>query len=249
MINKATQIIIDQGNTTTKLGFFNDRKMLGFIRVSDEEKEQANELIASFPSEIIFVSSVRSKIDLSGFHFSKDAQIIPYIRTMHIPIDIAYGTPETLGVDRIANAVAANDRFPLEQTLIIDAGTCITYTLVKEGKLMGGAISPGMQMRYKALHHFTGRLPLLTTPQDEMPAIGSTTEESLHSGVIYGIVAEIKGMITNFCSENNEFNVIITGGDGGYLGSRLKTTIFALPHLTMEGLNSIYAFNHREKIS
>jgi type III pantothenate kinase len=137
----------------------------------------------------------------------------------------------------------------MEQTLIIDAGTCITYTLVKEGKLIGGAISPGMRMRYNALHHFTGRLPQLTIPQDETPVIGSTTEESLHSGVVHGIVAEIKGMITNFCSENNEFNVIITGGDGGYLGSRLKTTIFALPHLTIEGLNSIYAFNYREKIS
>lgn len=248
MINKTTQIIVDQGNTTSKFGFFQDRKLLHFIRVNNANTNDVNDLLSEVSNVDLFISSVRERYDLSGFDLKDNIKVIPFDRKLRLPIQVHYDTPETLGADRIANAVAANNHFPHERCLVIDAGTCITYTLIENGALKGGAISPGLSMRYNALNHFTGKLPLLSPPSEKIQLIGLSTTSSIHSGVVNGIEAEINGMINNFCSENGEFNVIMTGGDGGYLGSRMKTTIFALPHLTIEGLNTIYAFNYREKI-
>lgn len=248
MINKTTQIIVDQGNTASKFGFFSGRTLLHFKRVDDRNKEEVNGLLEQISNVDLFISSVREQYDLSGFSLNQNIHIIPFHRELQLPISLSYETPATLGVDRIANAVAATDRFRGERSLIVDAGTCITYTWVENNALIGGAISPGITMRYNALHEFTGKLPQLESEIRQVPLLGTTTSGSMHSGVINGIEAEIQGMIKKFCSENGEFNVIITGGDGGYLGSRMKTTIFALPHLTIEGLNSIYAFNYREKI-
>jgi type III pantothenate kinase len=118
----------------------------------------------------------------------------------------------------------------------------VTYSVIKNGAFIGGAISPGLQMRFKSLHQFTGRLPLLSSSTESVETTGKSTEESILSGVEVGIMKEIEGMIDSFCSENGPLNVILTGGDGSYLGSRLKSPIFANENLTLEGLNQIYLY-------
>jgi type III pantothenate kinase len=161
---------------------------------------------------------------------------------MKLPIAFDYTTFDTLGLDRIANACAVHYLFPNQNCLVIDAGTCVTYSVIKNGAFIGGAISPGLQMRFKSLHHFTGRLPLLSSTTESIDTTGKSTDESILSGVEVGIVKEIEGMIDSFCSENGPLNVILTGGDGSYLGSRLKSPIFANENLTLEGLNQIYLY-------
>jgi type III pantothenate kinase len=144
-----------------------------------------------------------------------------------LPISIKYKTPDTLGADRVANAVASNDRFPNDHVLAIDAGTCIKYDLVDDNQCYhGGAISPGLTMRFKALNTFTDKLPLVQR-SDQGMWLGQTTEESIQTGVEHGAVQEVKGFIESYEKEFPNLKVILTGGDASFFESRLKKQIFA----------------------
>jgi type III pantothenate kinase len=160
-----------------------------------------------------------------------------------VPFTNDYLTPETLGYDRIALVSAAASQFPDKNVLVIDVGTCITYDFLNsEGHYKGGSISPGIDMRYKALNHFTEKLPLLdaNTPQS---LTGNSTQTSIHSGVINGVAFEIDGIIDAYKQENQDLTVILTGGNAHFLRDRLKNTIFANPNFLLEGLNFLLEQN------
>jgi type III pantothenate kinase len=160
-----------------------------------------------------------------------------------IPIIHRYSTPETLGKDRLAAAVGATVIFPGSSCLVIDAGTAITYDYIKDGReYMGGNISPGIDIRFKSLHDFTSRLPLITEPQTT-DTFGLSTIEALSNGVITGIIHEIEGYISRFEKKNVNSNIILTGGSSIYLSKKLKNTIFAEPNLVTIGLNRILNYN------
>jgi type III pantothenate kinase len=126
---------------------------------------------------------------------------------------------------------------------VIDAGTCITYDFLdSDGIYHGGAISPGLRMRFQAVHTFTSRLPLVDTPAEAL-LIGDTTEKSIQSGVVNGIVAEAKGIIQQYERQFEGLTVILCGGDGGFFENKLKGSIFAVPELVLSGLNSILNYN------
>jgi type III pantothenate kinase len=155
----------------------------------------------------------------------------------------AYATPKTLGNDRIALVSAASKLYPSQNVLVIDVGTCITFDIINsENQYLGGAISPGLQMRYRALNTFTENLPLLE-PQEEVNLIGNTTMMSMHSGVIFGIISEIDGVISMYKSQYKDLTIILTGGDSVFLCKRLKNSIFANSNFLLEGLNYILEFN------
>lgn len=160
-----------------------------------------------------------------------------------LPIKNSYQTPETLGSDRIAGAVGAWKHFKKGPVLSIDVGTCITFDLVnEESAYCGGAISPGLQMRFKALYDNTDGLPLIKM-SGETPLIGTSTADSIKSGVVNGIVAEIDGMIEKYQAVFPDIQCIITGGDGDFFAKRLKNPIFASPNLVLVGLNEILDYN------
>jgi type III pantothenate kinase len=160
-----------------------------------------------------------------------------------IPFKNSYATPQTLGPDRMALATAAFYHNPKGNTLVIDAGTCITYDMVNDyGEYLGGAISPGLYMRYNALHEYTDKLPLLT-PENILDFIGNATESSMHSGVVNGIALEIDGVIEQYRSRFRHLTVILTGGDAQFLSKRLKNTIFAHSNFLLEGLNQLLEYN------
>ncbi|MGB2316775.1 MAG: type III pantothenate kinase, partial [Flavobacteriaceae bacterium] len=140
-------------------------------------------------------------------------------------------------------AAAATQQYPNTNTLIIDAGTCITYDFVDaNSQYLGGAISPGLQMRYNALHNQTAQLPLLQ-PSDTNSYIGSTTDTSIHSGVVHGIVQEIQGVISTYSSDYLDLTVILTGGDANFLLKQFKISIFANSNFLLEGLNFLLDYN------
>jgi type III pantothenate kinase len=160
-----------------------------------------------------------------------------------LPIKNNYGTPETLGVDRIAAVCGAQQIFPFQNCLVIDAGTCVTFDIIdKDGVYYGGAISPGMHMRFKAVHTFTARLPLIS-PVPEAKLIGDSTETSIQSGVINGMAAEMVGIIQRYQVKFNDLRVILCGGDTLFFENKLKASIFASPELVLVGLNSILIYN------
>jgi type III pantothenate kinase len=163
-----------------------------------------------------------------------------------IPFVNLYETPNTLGLDRIALVSASIKHFPDSNVLIIGAGTCITYDFVTtENTYLGGAISPGISMRYKSLNNLTANLPLL---EMEMPKsiIGNSTNSSIHSGVINGVLREIDGNIQMYQEKYSDLTIILTGGDANFLSKQLKSSIFANSNFLLEGLNYILQFNSNE---
>ncbi len=182
-----------------------------------------------------------------------DAALEPFLRTLGpsyvlnsntpVPITVSYQTPETLGNDRLANAVAVSQQFPQQPALAIDMGTCIKYDFVTaNNEYLGGAIAPGFAMRLKALHTFTDKLPLIEEKKIDA-LIGDSTKTSMQSGVYNGIVAEINGIIEKYAEQYPEVQVVLTGGDVKFFDKAVKNTIFADSFLTPKGLNAILQHN------
>ncbi len=162
-----------------------------------------------------------------------------------LPIINKYKTPRTLGKDRLAAVVGAHSMFPDKNVLVIDAGTAVTFDFINErGEYLGGSISPGLEMRFKALHHFTGKLPLLN-PRYEYEFPGDTTEEAIVSGVEQGMMFEIEAYIAHFKKNYKNLEVIFTGGDANFFDSKLKNSFFVCSNLVAFGLNRI--LNHNAK--
>jgi type III pantothenate kinase len=164
-----------------------------------------------------------------------------------LPIENLYETPETLGKDRVAAAVGANELFPDRNLLVIDAGSAITYDLVSEkNQFLGGNISPGLEMRFKALNQFTGKLPLVNY-SDEYQDIGRNTTEAIRAGVQNGILYEIAQTIDLFNRNYQNLQIIMTGGDSKFFDKKLNYSIFVHFNLTLIGLNRILEHNAKEK--
>jgi type III pantothenate kinase len=231
------KLTIDEGNTTTKLALFDDKELL------TKEMDVSNSRCLELASECdrLILSSVKKD---SQYKLSIDnKRLLVLDSNTPIPISNTYNTPHSLGNDRIALAVGAHEHFPNHNVLAIDAGTCITYDFVNaQSEYIGGGISAGIQMRYTALHQFTSQLPLLS-PLENPPLTGKDPAESIHSGVINGIISEIDGIIQRYSEQHPEIRVIATGGDAKFFDKGLKNTIFANPNLLMEGLNKILDYN------
>lgn len=167
--------------------------------------------------------------------------------TTRLPIANLYETPETLGEDRLAAAVGANELFPDQNLLVIDAGTAVTYDFVSDkNQFWGGNISPGLEMRFKALNQFTGRLPLVG-PGDTFQQIGRNTVEAIRAGVQNGLIFEMEQTIERFNRNYQNLQIIMTGGDSYFFDKKLKYSIFVHLNLTLIGLNRILEHNAEKK--
>ena len=190
----------------------------------------------------VIISSVKNEEAQLHDAFSA-SKLVVFNYELSLPIKNAYKTPETLGKDRLASVVGAISIFPGKNCLVIDAGTCITYDIINaQAEYIGGAISPGLNMRFKALNHFTDKLPLLN-PNFDAPVTGNDTNSSIISGVQNGMVYEIQGMIENYNNLYPELIVILCGGDCSFFESKIKGTIFAFPDLVLIGLNHSLLYN------
>ncbi|MFN0727939.1 type III pantothenate kinase [Polaribacter gochangensis] len=240
-------LIIDVGNTRIKAAVFeNDTLLEVVIFKTNDLLKKVDFLINKYTIDKGIISSVKniSTNQLNQLH--KKLSFLVLDASTKVPFKNLYKTPKTLGVDRIALVANAVRKFHKKNVLIIDAGTCITYDFVSASKeYLGGAISLGIEMRYKALHNYTSKLPLL---EKNVPAnfIGNTTEESIHSGVVNGVIREINGVIEQYERENTFLTLVLTGGDTYFLAKQLKSSIFANPNFVLEGLNTILIYNNKE---
>ena len=237
-------LVVDVGNTRIKGAVFEDAILLEvFIFTKSELKINIESILKKFKNvSDLVVSSVGDVEKLSFLAFENLLNVHFISNNDPFPFQNKYETPRTLGIDRIVLATGATLQFPNQNRLVIDAGTCITYDFIDEkNNYLGGSISPGLRLRYEALHNFTAKLPLLSL-EDPKNFIGASTSDAIHSGVVNGLVYEIDGFIAEYKLKYLNFIIILTGGDTDFLAKRLKNTIFANSNFLLESLNQTFQY-------
>jgi type III pantothenate kinase len=237
-------LAIDIGNTRIKSAVFENNNMVELF-VFDKKELQKKILIILkkyVEIDVLIVASV-GKVVVEDFLFFENRVKIEFItHEYRFPFNNKYETPSTLGIDRMILASGAVLQFPKQNRLVIDAGTCVTYDFIDaEDNYLGGAIGLGLSLRYKSLHNFTAKLPLLEVKYPNN-YIGKSTPESLHSGVVNGLIYEMEGFINQYESQYSKFTIILTGGDADFLAKRLKNTIFANSNFLLESLNHTFQY-------
>lgn len=235
-------LVIDIGNTQTKALVFGAGGVQDGLMVAPTGPQALRDILdrhSEMPTAIATVVELEEAIS----SLLRERGVLVVDGDTPLPITSRYRTPRTLGVDRICAAVGAHAQFPGRAVLAIDLGTCITCDLVSaEGEYLGGSISPGLRMRYRALHEFTSRLPLLEPESDE-PLTGTDTEASMRSGVQRGIRSELDAVIDSHLRQYPDLAVVGTGGDLAFFAGVLKRPIFADPLLVLRGLHEILLHN------
>jgi type III pantothenate kinase len=240
-IHQQMNLVIDSGNQRAKVGIFNHENLIEKFTFHTQQELQRFVEGATF--ENLIISSVKDDARLIASWASQARRQYVLGPTLPLPVKSLYETPETLGMDRVAAVCGARQLFPDQHSLVIDAGTCVTYDFIdKSANYYGGSISPGLQMRFKAVHTFTAKLPLVSAKAD-VGLIGKSTESCIQSGVINGLLAEMEGIITRYKKDFPDLNVILCGGDAGFFENQMKARIFASPQLVLVGLNSILIHN------
>lgn len=236
-------ICLDFGNTRLKLAVFDGDNLVEVIVLREDALQHIKEIIQHHHPQHSVLSSVIDHEPAIEAYLQSQTH---YHRLSHLsglPFSIPVGKPETMGADRIAIAAAAVFLFPHTNVLAIGLGTCITYNFInQQGEFMGGSISPGMEIRFQAMHQFTAKLPLVKAHWN-VPLIGYDTATNLQSGVVLGMAKEMDGIIDAYAEKFGNFNALLTGGDTHLLGPYLKNKIFADPHLIFKGLYAISQYN------
>lgn len=231
-------LIVDMGNTRTKLALFKGERLIAHSAIASGNVEQLAGFLRDRMPDRIAIGSVASEHLHFHDRLRSMASVLHISGTSASPLSSLVKEQHTLGVDRLANAVAASAMFPGRCAVAIDLGTCITYDFVDErGTHLGGAITPGMNMRAKAMHQYSARLPLVEVADEPSPIGGSTTS-ALQAGLHHGILGEIKEFI-GAVHQTQDVVVVLTGGDAPRMARALKSGIFAHPFLTLEGLRLI----------
>lgn len=234
-------LVIDFGNTNIKCGVFDADRLIQL------ETFQLIKDVRAFISQGIYYQFAVCSVSHSYEDIKKD---IPELSAglffdyqTRSPLRVNYETPETLGMDRFAAAIGAQTLFPNHPLMVIDIGTCITYDFVsKSGVYEGGMISPGIELRYKSMHDYTKNLPLLND-LDSNSFLGRSTRQSMTSGVINGIAAEMGGHISQLLLNNADLKVIMTGGGSKIFESKIKSDIFVSLEIVLVGLNRVLEYN------
>jgi type III pantothenate kinase len=237
------KLIIDIGNTLQKAAIFDENTLIKLCIYKKISVAKLKEIFLSFKIDRCILSSVINyNVEISEFLISQ-CTFLELNHKTSLPITNKYNSPETLGKDRLSAAVASQIFFTGENIVIIDIGTAIKYDFINSNaEYLGGAISPGINLRFKSLHNYTGKLPLVSY-QDINFITGQNTNQSLLSGVINGITYEIDGFIDYYKNRIPNLKIILSGGDYKYFEKRLKNAIFAVPNIVLLGLNKILDHN------
>ena len=236
-------LIIDCGNTNLKYFIFKNQALVT-TSLFKWEDDWSNKTIENFPDlKNILLSDVTGKYNTEELEKKFPNNKIYDVKALDFPFETNYNK-ENLGVDRIGLIIAAINKFPKEDCLVIDAGSCLTFDLISSKSVhLGGLISPGLFMRFKSLSQYTSSLPHINF-EDKKKGIGNDTENAIQSGIMEGFIFEINGQIEKFKREIPKLKVILTGGDSKYLYKRIKNSIFAEQEFLASGLNNLLVCNN-----
>ncbi|MCK9402126.1 MAG: type III pantothenate kinase [Chitinophagaceae bacterium] len=239
-----TTLCFDFGNTRLKCAVFEGGNFKEECILGDATGSSIQQLIDQYhPAKSILSSVINHPPEIEAL-LAEHTRFHKLGHASKLPITTPVGKPETIGADRLALVVAAADLFPHEHNLAIGLGSCITYNFINNRhEFLGGSISPGMNMRFRAMHEQTALLPLIQA-ETNFPLVGFDTKTNLLSGVILGMAKEIDGIIEAYSLKFNNFNVLLTGGDMGFFVPHLKNKIFADPNLIFKGLYAISEYNN-----
>ncbi len=244
-------LVFDLGNTSHKYAVFDGDKLICHETQNKFTPAEISDLIARCGIKNSILSAVEDFDPEIENLLRTSTRYFQFTHNLHIPLTNKYSTPETLGNDRLAGAIGAAFTFPHEPVLVIDAGTCIKYDFVNAaGEYLGGAISPGLYMRFLAMHNYTSRLPLIDPDMlksiEDIRLTGDSTKNALMSGGAKGALFEAEGFIAAYEERYPGLHVILTGGDASFFELHLKRKIFALPQLVLLGLNIILEHNLKQ---
>ena len=240
----STILCLDFGNTRKKAAVFNEAEMKETFVLADDSVETMQSLISNYHPAKSILSSVIDHNPAIDDLLQANSKFHKLSHLSKLPITTLVGKPETIGADRLALASAAVYFYPAANNLVIGMGTCVTYNFInKYHEFVGGAISPGMEMRLRSLNQFTAKLPLVAADSN-VPLIGYDTNTNILTGVVLGMAKEMDGFIEEYQEKFRNFNVLLTGGDLVHLASHLKNKIFADPDLIFKGLYAISEVNN-----
>jgi type III pantothenate kinase len=242
-------LCIDIGNSFAKTAVFSGSAIVNLRQSPELGVKEIDSLKSDFPeiNNTILCSVRKHNQDLISHLQNEFSKVLVFDNTTAIPLTNQYKSASTLGKDRLAAIIGANNNFPDRNVLVVDAGTAITYDFVdKFNRFKGGNISPGMSLRFRALHEFTGRLPLVS-PVEDVAFLADNTTDAISSGVQNGIIFEMETYIGRLKEKYNDLVIIFTGGDAKYFDKKLKYTIFVDPDLVFTGLNRILTYNVNKK--
>jgi type III pantothenate kinase len=237
-------LCFDFGNTRLKVALFKGSEFVKEISLPDDSDETITSLLEKTNADKSILSSViNHNPDIENILAEKTVfHKLSHLTKINFTTPV--GKPETIGTDRLALMAAAAHFFPKQNNLVIALGSCITYNFLNQyHQFLGGAISPGMDMRFKSMHDYTAKLPL-ATPEWNFPLIGYDTKTNLQSGVIVGIINEIEGFIGKYEEKVGNFNVVLTGGNSAYFASQVKYKIFADHNFLFKGLYALSETNN-----
>ncbi len=240
------KLVIDIGNSFVKSAVFDGTQILDLKKNTDFTFQIVDDLLEKHNTiNAAILSSVRKDSPNPEYFLERKLRFISLDFRTPLPFLNHYSTPETLGKDRIAVVAGAQSLFPNQNVLVIDAGTSITYDLLTaKGDYLGGGISPGIQMRFDALHTLTGKLPLVNAElEKDIDLVGNSTKKAILTGVQNGVLQEVDGIIEQYKLDFPELKIVICGGDNKYFDKYLKNNIFAAPNLVLQGLMKILQFN------
>jgi len=238
-------LVVDIGNSFTKFAFFEQDSIVEKHQIENDESRIIKEVNNFKSIDNAIISSVNNNllkiVEKAIKKLTKNILIFNY--KTKIPIENKYIAKETLGLDRLAGIIGANDLFPNTNILVFDAGTALTIDFINDkNEYLGGNISPGLEMRFNSLHNYTSKLPLVKK-SESFPVLGKTTEEAIKTGIQKGMIYEIDSYINDFKNNYDSLNLVFTGGDSFFFEKKLKNAIFANPNLVLIGLHKVLKFN------
>ncbi len=238
-------LALDIGNSFLKAGIFKNNNLINYYEFNREYYSNIKSILDKTPITHSIASNVSESNNKLIELLSNKTNLIKFNSSLKVPFKNCYQTKNTLGKDRIALVSNASKEYPKENVLLIDLGSCITFDFLNsKNEYLGGSISPGLSMRYKSLNRYTANLPLIN-PKEIDYFIGRNTEDSIHSGIINGIVGELNSAIDKYKSQFKEIRIILTGGDSKFLFNRIKNSIFANSNFLILGLNFLIELNKK----
>jgi len=238
-------LALDIGNSFLKAGIFKNNNLINYYEFNREYYSNIKSILDKTPITHSIASNVSESNNKLIELLSNKTNLIKFNSSLKVPFKNCYQTKNTLGKDRIALVSNASKEYPKENVLLIDLGSCITFDFLNsKNEYLGGSISPGLSMRYKSLNSYTANLPLIN-PKEIDYFIGRNTEDSIHTGIINGIVGELTSAIDKYKSQFKEIRIILTGGDSKFLFNRIKNSIFANSNFLILGLNFLIELNKK----